>query len=206
MAFVTNTYIQNSFRGIQGFVILITLIPYLLCGYILSFFFSDMGHVTVTVTFEPPEVDDDDVQLEDDDDAPEDEDDNENAPADEDEDDNENAPADEDEDDNENAPDENDTTVDNVQQPPAPASTPIAITAVSTPTLSPETQTPALAPQWLPLTPIRDVVDQEPPGAPEKPSNDENDAPPRALSSTIDEAASNDLDDLLRHHATYPSL
>ena len=180
MAFVTNTYIQNSFRGIQGFVILITLIPYLLCGYILSFFFSDMGHVNVTVTFEPPEVDDDDVQLEDDDESVEAED------------------------DNENAPDENDTTVDNVQQPPAPASTPIAITAVSTPTLSPETQTPALAPQWLPLTPIRDVVDQEPPGAPEKPSN--KDAPPRELSSTFDEAASHDLDDLLRHHATYPSL
>ena len=192
MAFVTNTYIQNSFRGIQGFVILITLIPYLLCGYILSFFFSDMGHVTVTVTFEPPEVDDD-VQLEDDDESVEAEDE-----------DDENAPADEDEDDNENAPDENDTTVDNVQQPPAPASTPIAITAVSTPTLSPETQTPALAPQWLPLTPIRDVVDQEPPGAPERPSRE--DAPPRELSSTFDEAASHDLDDLLRHHATYPSL
>jgi hypothetical protein len=184
MVFVTNTYIR--FRGIQGFVILITLIPYLLCGYILSFFFSDMGHVTVTVTFEPPEVDDD-VQLE-----------AEDAPADE------NAPADEDEDDNENIPDENDTTVDNVQQPPAPASTPIAITAVSTPTLSPETQTPALVPQWLPLTPIRDIVDQEPPGAPERPSRE--DAPPRELSSTFDEATSHDLDDLLRHHATYPSL
>jgi hypothetical protein len=190
MAFVTNTYIQNSFRGIQGFVILITLIPYLLCGYVLSFFFSDMGHVTVTVTFEPPEVDDD-VQLDDDDESVEAED----APEDEDD---ENVP-----DENE-AEDENDTTLDNVQQPTAPASTPIAITAVSTPTLSPETQTPALAPQWLPLTPIRDVVDQEPPGAPERPSRE--DAPPRELSSTFDEAASHDLDDLLRHHATYPSL
>jgi len=181
MAFVTNTYIQNSFRGIQGFVILITLIPYLLCGYILSFFFSDMGHMTVTVTFKPPEVNDESVEAED---APADEDDNENVPA-----------------------DENDTTVDNVQQPPAPASTPIAITAVSTPTLSPETQTPALAPQWLPLTPIRDVVDQEPPGAPERPSRAATTAaPPRELSSTFDEAASHDLDDLLRHHATYPSL
>jgi len=155
-----------------------------------------MGHVTVTVTFEPPEVDDD-VQLEDDDESVEAED----APEDEDD---ENAPADEDEDDNENIPDENDTTVDNVQQPPAPASTPIAITAVSTPTLSPETQTPPLAPQWLPLTPIRDIVDQEPPGAPERPSRE--DAPPRELSSTFDEATSHDLDDLLRHHATYPSL